>query len=781
MPKKINSEKSLKGRTILLVNIGSLKKSFILKKINKLDIKVVVLNKEKVEWAKPLVDHWILADTFNHKESLQAVQKFMITHPTVKIEGAVTFWEDDVLLTSKIIDKFNFIGIPHSIAQKARNKFMFRSFCSQNNLPVPQFKLIRTDADLEEVIKTFKFPLVVKPTYGSSSAFVIKTENKDELRDAYLYARKGLSTQVESALSDGMDILVEEYIDGDEVDIDILIQNGRIKFVSISDNDKTAEPFFIETGFSTPSSLPEDDQEALKRMADETLEKLNIQNGCLHYEAKMTKTGPYPIEVNLRLGGDEVYSFMKTAWKVDMIEHACKIALGIYFPKIEKPDEPYRYLAGSDFMVEDSGIISYLEIDPEIKKKKYLGEVQVFKKIGDPIFAPPEGFEYLGWVTVTGDNPIDAEDNLNEALEFIDYEISRFHGDSLIGKTQRKNQLAFASIKKDLLFKAAKIEQLKHLKPEEQRKLHIGILTRPEKKADELKPTENANLISSLLQKKGYRVSTFMLTTFPETFLQIQKANVNLILNLVETEKENALKSQAKLLLDLSGIPFSGPNSFAATLISDEFKSKKLLQFHDIPTPDWEFVYSNNDLFDLDELSFPLTVSLKDQTNRKDYPKAIIKDKKDLFKKVIEITDNFKNAACLEEHIEGERYLIAVLGNSYDDLEALPIVEIKKGNHEKRLVLAKKMDNKISSLVTEIAFDTYSILGCSDFALIEVTVDEESNPYVTNIYASPSLKEDGEIFQIAKLARIDFVEILEKIISTTFKYYKAQPSLFQLD
>ncbi|MDP2586166.1 MAG: hypothetical protein Q8P32_00115 [Candidatus Komeilibacteria bacterium] len=171
---------SLNGRTILVVNTGSLKKKFIVQRLKALGLKIVVLNKEK-NWAEPFVDHWILADTFNHIESLQAVKAFVAASPDVKIEGALTFWEDDVLLCSKITDKFGFIGIPFGVAKKARNKFLFREFCARHGLKTPTHRLVKNNEDLNYIVQNFKFPLVIKPTYGSSSAYVIKLDNQEEL------------------------------------------------------------------------------------------------------------------------------------------------------------------------------------------------------------------------------------------------------------------------------------------------------------------------------------------------------------------------------------------------------------------------------------------------------------------------------------------------------------------------------------------------------------------------------------------------------------------------
>ena len=444
--KKQRPQTDFLGKTILLVNTGSSKKRFTVERLHKLGIKIVALNREK-NWAENYVDHWILADTANHQDSLQAVQTFITQHSQVKIDGVITFWEDDVLLTSKIVDKFNLIGIPYATAKNVRNKFAFREFCEHNGLPFPRHKLLRSAQDIAQVTRYFSFPLVIKPAYGSSSSYVVKVNNAEELRDAYAYVRRSLSTQIESALSDGTDVLVEEYIDGDEVDVDMLIQNGRLKFFSLTDNQKTAEPFFVETGDAVPSSLPTDDQSALVSMADETIEKLRIQNGCIHFEAKMTKNGPVPIEVNMRMGGDQVHSYVKGAWNVDLVEYAAKIALGIHFPKIIKPAEPYNYLTSRYFLSEHSGILSQLDFEPEFKKNDKIKDVCFFKKIGDPVLSPPEGYEYMGWVTTTGDNMHDAEDNLTETLKMIHFEVARFHSTSSIGKTERKNKFSLATLK----------------------------------------------------------------------------------------------------------------------------------------------------------------------------------------------------------------------------------------------------------------------------------------------------------------------------------------------
>ena len=526
----------LSGKTILLINTGSIKKKFILRKMKKFGLVVVCLNKEK-NWADPYIDHWILADNTNVAEAIQAIKEFISNTPQVKINGALTFWEDDVLLTAKIIDKFNFIGISFNVAKKIRNKFLYREFCRENNLPTPLHILLKSVEDIQNLPDTFKFPMVIKPAFGSSSAYVVKAEDKEQLIDTYKYIKKNISTNTESSLAEGLDIFAEEYIAGDEVDIDIALQNGKIKFYSITDNYQTNEPFFIETGFSIPSSLSNKNKQDLIEMAEVNLEKLSVQNGVVQFEAKSTKNGPVPIEINLRMGGDEVYSFVKTAWNVDLIESAVKIALGVYVPKTDKQEMPRKYITGMDFLSDDSGVLSQLDINEEIHKKDYLEQLHFFKKVGDPILVPPEGYEYLGWITVSGHSLPAAQDKLKEALKYVKYEIAKFTSDSSIGKTLRKNSFSYASLNTSAIVRAAKMEKIRKIKKENQKNISIGIAGNIDEDEDNL-PGGNSSKISKIIKKtlneRGYRVKLFNFNNIEKVFNELKSSNIDLVFNVCE-------------------------------------------------------------------------------------------------------------------------------------------------------------------------------------------------------------------------------------------------------
>jgi len=796
----------LHGRTVLIVN--TTKKLFI-KKAKNFGVKIITLGKENSSLT-PYVDFHIMADTANHPESLAALDKFLKEKPEIKLDGVLTFWEDDVLLTSKISDRYRLIGTPSKIANRIRNKYLFREFCAANSLPAIHYKELKSSKDLEEVIKTFNFPLVVKPAYGAGSAFVMKVDNEEELKESYNYIKKEMSPKVESALNDGMEVFVEEYIDGDEVDLDILVQNGKMKFCAISDNGKTKEPFFIETVRMTPSNLPVKNQMELLALADETLEKLGILNGCIHFEAKSTHDGPVPLEINLRLGGDEIYPSIKAAWKVDLIESALKIACGIYLPKWEPLASPFKYLCAKTFSSDHSGILVNLDIAEDLKKKPYVEEFQFDKRIGDSVLSPPDGYELLGWLLVSGINPLDVQDNLREAEKEIYYEVAKFHPASSIGKTARRTPFSASVINREILKRGSKIEKIRRMAISNQRNLHIGIACNlyDESAADQETLVENdltiiGKDIDKTLRERGYKVSFYDFNDLPKAFNDLKNSDVDLVFNVCERiNNSSLLEPHAASIFDTLQIPYTGSNPFTLGLCIDKIRVKKLLSYHKIPTPEWDYVYTLEDNV-REDLRYPLIVKPANTDNSIGITNdSVVRDKEELRRQLEKVIKEIGRPALIEEYIDGDEYDVPIIGMDKDDLRILPLSRsvfdelpqdiwhiypfeakyTEESVYDKIIVQRppKNISKKLETLLGEIALDTYKILDCHDYGRIEIRVDKNNNPYVLELNPNPSLDNGGFFAESAEMIGMDYGDFLEEIIRLAIKRYKDNPPYYHL-
>lgn len=797
-----NRYADLKGKHLLVVNTGNRKKRFTLKRLKELGCNLIILNASE-NWARAYTSHWILADTNDHKAALHAVQDYFDEQPQLGPDGVITFWEDDVLLTARIVDHFGLVGIPYEVARVARDKHLFRAFCSENGLPTPKHALIEEDLDPVSSVSALSYPMVIKPVFGTSSAFVVRVNDARELHDTVDYIRKNISPQVESALAASTAVMAEEYIDGNEVDIDILLQNGKIKFWSMSDNDATREPFFVETGQCIPSRLSPSQQAELVAVAEEILERLGVKDGCIHFEAKYGSRGPMPIEVNLRMGGDEVYYFVKTAWGVDLIESAVHIVLGQYIRPVSKPERPRKFVSGKYFLPPHSGVLASLKLPVTIES----GELQFFKQVGDAILAPPLGYEYLGWAYAVADTLGEAEERVDRIMDSVQIEVAKFTRGSSLGKTTRKTSLSAARRAKDAVLGAARIEHIRTLPVEEQRSLHVGIASNGFAGSEnpiEAELTSDAQKIAETLAQRGYR-TTFLDFNLPfEAVQQIQDARIDIIFNLCERINHSGLlEPHAAALYDILRIPYTGSNPFTLGLCLDKIRVKKLLSFHHIPTPRWDYLYEADETFEED---FPLPAIVKPANSDSSIGitnESVVDNRDALFKRIDYVLHELKRPVLIEEFIDGDEYDVSILGNWDDAQRILPLsrsvfTSLPAGYwnmypyeakflgsevHKKGIDVQRPprgVPGKLTSLISEIALDAFNVVGCTDYGRAEVRVGPSGNPYVLEVNPNPSIGPTDCVPTVAALAGMSYGDFLEEILRLAIRRYRDRPPYYHL-
>ncbi|PIR63205.1 MAG: hypothetical protein CO156_04410 [Candidatus Pacebacteria bacterium CG_4_9_14_3_um_filter_40_12] len=780
-------------KRLLVVNTGNLLKKFIFKRLKELDVSIVVLNCEK-NWADSYVDDWILADTTDHAASLAAVKAYAAKNT---IDGVITFWEDDVLLTSKIATAQGLVGIPLEIAKIARNKLFFRKFCESEGLQVPKFFKFTTIEELQKAKSELQFPVVVKPTYGTSSAFVTKVEEPEQLDKTIAYIQSSVSVAMESALHEGLTIMVEEYIDGDEVDIDMLLQNGKLKFWSITDNHASSEPFFIETGDTFPSLLSDDAQEELVSMAEVMLEKIGIQDGCIHFEAKYSSNGPMPIEINLRLGGGYYYSFIKKAWNVDLIESSVKIALGEYIPKMTKPENPKKYFAADCFIQKESGIISSLEFPKSFAAQDKVHDFVFFKEVGDTVLTPPLSFDYLGWICAYGDNPHDAQENLQKAKAQVSFEIVPFSGLSKIGKTIRKSPISPAWLQSSEGFDKKKIDRVHSMPASSYNKLVIGIACNQYTGEDGSVEAELTNVgknIQKALESKGYKTIFIDFNDIGKSISILQQGKIDFVFNVAERlNNSSLLEPHVASLLDIFQIPYTGSSPFTLGLCLDKIRVKKMLTYHEIPTAKWDYVYSVDEAVD-EELEYPLIVKPANTDNSIGITQqSVVKNAEELKAQIKYVTEELQRPALIEEYLDGDEYDVSIFGSELDDVRVLPLSRsIFKHDDPKKWNIysfdskwsasdhgnvevqrpPKNVSKKLLSLISEIALDTYNILGCHDYGRVEIKLDRNGNPHVLELNPNPSINIPDCVPSVAKLTGMSYEDFIEQILLLAIKRYK---------
>lgn len=124
-------------------------------------------------------------------------------------------------------------------------------------------------------------------------------------------------------------LILEEYLDGTEIDCDVVLDAGVAVYATITDNWPTIEPWFNETGDNAPSLLPAGAQTEMRALCVDSLRALGFTTGVFHVEGKQTTRGARLLEINCRMGGGQVRDNNLAVWGVDLVEQHIVTACGL--------------------------------------------------------------------------------------------------------------------------------------------------------------------------------------------------------------------------------------------------------------------------------------------------------------------------------------------------------------------------------------------------------------------------------------------------------------------
>jgi carnosine synthase len=402
------------GSTIVFISAGVPGKRFIFDRAAEMGIKCVVLDHHD-SWVKNLVQEGVIAkflpvDMSQPSEQIftkatQLIQQLGDDGITGSVDAICTFCELSVPLVSRLCEALGLPGMKPACVDTARNKHATRAALKSAGLPTPRNTLITSEAEIETAAAIVGFPAVLKPVSGAASLGVIKVLSMEDLERRFKETTNELRTLVVSsgALVKGtaddsgvdaanaidMTMLLEQYLDGPEVDIDVVMCNGKWRYAAVTDNGPTQEPYFNETWGVCPSILPKDQQSALKDLAVKSVEAIGFTSGVFHVECKMTSTGPQLIEVNARMGGGPVRECNLRTWGVDLVEETIFLALGIPVRPMV-PKQPLEAFAYSLVNAKQSGVLGDAKGVEQIASQEGV-RVKMFCRAGDSVVGPADG------------------------------------------------------------------------------------------------------------------------------------------------------------------------------------------------------------------------------------------------------------------------------------------------------------------------------------------------------------------------------------------------------
>ncbi|HEY5599102.1 MAG TPA: ATP-grasp domain-containing protein, partial [Candidatus Manganitrophaceae bacterium] len=315
---------------------------------------------------------------------------------------------------------------PVSSTAAAKDKHRLREILTAASVPTPAYQLFSIDEPPEEIVQKVSYPCVLKPTFLSASRGVIRANDPEAFRAAFLRLLQILKNPEvrRKGGAAAKRIIVERYIPGREVALEGLLRLGALSLLALFDKPDPLEgPFFEETIYVTPSRLSGSIQQQILKITERATAALGLKEGPIHAELRLNDQGIWVIELAARSIGGLCSRTLRFGVGMSLEEIILRSALGI---PIESLEREKRAAGVMMIPIPKAGILTDVEGVAEAKKVPLIEEVTIMIRRKQKVIPLPEGRRYLGFIFARGERPEEVEAALREAHRKLRFEIAPF-------------------------------------------------------------------------------------------------------------------------------------------------------------------------------------------------------------------------------------------------------------------------------------------------------------------------------------------------------------------
>jgi len=233
-------------------------------------------------------------------------------------------------------------------------------------------------------------------------------------------------------------------------------------------------------------------------------------------------------------------------------------------------------------------------------------------------------------------------------------------------------------------------------------------------------------------------------------------------------------------LLEILGIPYTGPGPMASLIGFNKVLSKELFLTSGIPTPRY-FTVSSSTLEEMgaskllplawEKLGGPLVVKPCAQGSALG---VSVVDKLEDLPEALVTALGYDDRVLLESFVKGREVAISIIDDG--EPQALPAVEVipRSGffDFDARYTpgmtdyfVPARLSPEVAAEVERLALDTHRLLHCKELSRVDMIIGEEDAPYVLELNISPGMTETSLLPIAAEAAGISFPDLVERLVS----------------
>lgn len=288
----------------------------------------------------------------------------------------------------------------------------------------------------------------------------------------------------------------------------------------------------------------------------------------------------------------------------------------------------------------------------------------------------------------------------------------------------------------------------------------------------------------------------------------LPKYRPDMCFNICEGHFGDSREAHVPAILEMLRIPYTGSRVLTLALALDKPMTKRVLHYHELPTPPFQVFETADDALD-DDLCFPLFAKpSREGTGMGVSSKSIVNNEVELREQVRYIVEKYKQPALVEHYIEGREVTVGLVGNLRvpvaarlpededspritSGLRFLPPLEVNLQPYlETDIVYSNRLKTEIpyeleylcpapltDTQVEDLNWLTaavFRVMGALDVSRVDFRLDSRDNwkPYILEINPLPGLAPGiSDLVLEANAAGISHTALVNMILNQALKRY----------
>jgi len=409
----------LTGRVLLLLPTTSYKAEDFLQAAERLDVEVVVGTDRAQALERQAPGNTVALDFAHPEDALRTILDLAAATPLRGVIGV----DDETTVLAAMAQQA--LDLPHNSIEATRasaDKHETRRRMARAGLRTPRFRLVDTDVSPDTVAGELDYPVVIKPRSLSASRGVMRADDPDGFVRAFHRVRTILHrAATEGRPVDTGHVLVEDFLPGEEVALEGLIDGGELRPLALFDKpDPLDGPLFEETLYVTPSRHPVAVQGAVVEEVGRACRALGLCEGPVHAELRLCRGEPWLLEVAARTIGGLCSRTLRFGTGISLEELILRHHL-----RLPTADLRREQLAAGVLMipVPRAGVLRAVHGLAAARSSPNVEELTLSVHVGATLEPLPEGHRYVGFLFARAETPERVERALREAHAHLRFDV----------------------------------------------------------------------------------------------------------------------------------------------------------------------------------------------------------------------------------------------------------------------------------------------------------------------------------------------------------------------